>query len=60
MKTQGDQGLFLDGDSVVVGSEGETVMKRYLVVALTPTSARLEDTQLRKGQTLQVVPAAIP
>jgi len=58
--SQGNQGLFLDGDNVVVGSEGETVMKRYLVVALTPTSARLEDTQLKKGQTLQVVPAAMP
>jgi hypothetical protein len=43
---------------VVVGSEGETVMKRYLVVALTPTTARLEDVQLKKGQTLPVVPAA--
>jgi hypothetical protein len=55
---QGDQGLFLDGDNVVVGSEGETVMKRYLIVALTPTSARLEDVQLKKGQMLPVIPAA--
>jgi hypothetical protein len=59
-KNQGSRGLFLDGDNVVVGSEGELVMKRYLVVSLTPTSARLEDTQLKKGQTLRVVPAATP
>jgi hypothetical protein len=59
-KNQGNEGLFLDGDNVVVGSEGELVMKKYLVVALTPTSARLEDPQLKKGQTLPVVPAATP
>jgi hypothetical protein len=59
-KNQGNEGLFLDGDNIVVGREGEVVMKRYLVVALTPTSARLEDTQVKKGQTLPVVPAATP
>ena len=62
-KNTGNEGLFLDGDNVVVGSEGETVMaqmKKYLVVSLTPTSARLEDTELKKGQTLAVVPAAVP
>jgi hypothetical protein len=58
--SQGNEGLFLDGDDVVVGSEGEIVMKHYLIVALTPSSARLEDTQLKKGQTLPVVPAATP
>jgi hypothetical protein len=55
-----NQGLFLDGDNIVVGSEGETIMNRYLIVSLTPTSARLEDPQLKKGQTLSVVPAATP
>lgn len=59
-QNEGNAGLFLDGDNVVVGSEGEVVMKRYLIVALTPTTARLEDTQLKKGQTLTVVPAATP
>jgi len=58
--TQGSAGLFLDGDNVVVGSEGELLMKRYLVVSLTPTSARLEDTEIKKGQTLPVVPVATP
>ena len=57
-KNEGNEGLFLDGDNVVVGTEGEVIVKKYLVVALTPTSARLEDTQLKKGQTLSVVPAA--
>lgn len=59
-KADGNQGLFLDGDNVVVGAEGDVVMKRYLIVSLTPTSARLEDTQVKKGQTLNVVPAATP
>jgi hypothetical protein len=59
-KAEGNAGLFLDGDNIVVGSEGEVVMKRYLVVALTPTTARLEDTQVKKSQTLNVVPAATP
>lgn len=57
---QGTAGLFLDGDNIVVGSEGELLMKRYLVVSLTPTNARLEDTQIKKGQTLPVVPVATP
>jgi hypothetical protein len=57
-RNEGSQGLFLDGDNVVVGTEGELIMKKYLVVSLTPASARLEDTQLKKGQTLVVVPAA--
>jgi hypothetical protein len=59
-KAEGNAGLFLDGDNVVVGTEGEVVMKKYLVVALTPATARLEDTQLKKSQTLNVVPAATP
>jgi hypothetical protein len=59
--TQGvsNRGLFMDGDNVVVASEGETVNHRYLVVELTPNSARMEDTQLKQGQTLPVVPEAM-
>jgi hypothetical protein len=55
---KGKQGLFLEGDNVVVASEGELVDHRYLVVELTPVTARLEDTQLKQGQTLPVVPEA--
>lgn len=54
-----NQGFFLDGDNVLVASEGEVVKQRYLVVELTPNSARLEDTQLKQGQTLPVVPVAM-
>lgn len=55
-----NRGFFLDGDNVLVASEGEVLKQRYLVVELTPNSARLEDTQLRQGQTLPVVAAAMP
>jgi hypothetical protein len=50
------RGLFLDGDNVIVASEGEVIDNRYLVVALTAQNARMEDTQLKQGQTLPVVP----
>jgi hypothetical protein len=53
-----NKGLFLDGENILVASEGELVRQRYLVVELTPNSARLEDTQLKQGQTLPVMPVA--
>jgi hypothetical protein len=59
-KNQSNRGLFLDNDIVLVGGEGELVKGRYLVVELTPNSARMEDTQLKQGQTLPVVPLAMP
>ena len=55
-----NRGFFLDGDNVLVASEGEMLKQRYLVVELTPNSARLEDTQLRQPATLPVVTAALP
>ena len=59
--TPSNQGLFLDtSDNIVLGREGEMVMKRYLIVALTPTTARLQDPQSKKDQTLLVIPAATP
>jgi len=57
-KTGSNRGFFLDGDNVLVASEGELLKQRYLVVELTPSSAKLEDTQLKKGQTLPLVPEA--
>lgn len=58
-RTEPNRGFFLNGDKVLVASEGEIVMKRYLVVELTPNSAKMEDVQLRQGRTLPVVPAAV-
>jgi hypothetical protein len=53
------RGLFLDGDNVIVASEGDLIDGRYLVVSLTTQDARMEDTQIKQGQTLPVVPEAI-
>jgi hypothetical protein len=50
--------LFLDGDNILMGGEGDVLEKRYLIVALTPNSARLEDTQMKQGQDVPVTPAA--
>lgn len=58
-RTQANRGFFLDGDNVLVASEGEMVKKRYLVVELTPNSAKMEDVQLKQSQTLPVVPEAV-
>ncbi len=55
-KGQANSGFFLDGDNVIVASEGQLVKQQYLVVELTPTSARLEDVHLKAKQTLPVVP----
>lgn len=55
-KPQSNRGFFLDGDNILVASEGELVKQRYLVVELTATSARVEDTQVKKGKTLPIVP----
>lgn len=58
--SEGNRGFFLDGDNVLVATEGELLGQRYLVVELTPTSARVEDTQVKKGQTLALVSEALP
>lgn len=59
-KAETNRGLFLDGDNVLVGSEGQVLMQRYMVVELTAASARLEDVQAKQGETLSVVPVALP
>jgi hypothetical protein len=53
------RGFFMDGDNVLVATEGEVVKQKYRVLELTAKSARLEDIQLKQQQTLQVVPEAI-
>jgi hypothetical protein len=57
-KGESNQGFFLDGDNILVASEGQMLQQKYLVVALTPTSARLEDVQMKQGQTLPLVAEA--
>ena len=56
--TDGSRGFFMDGDNILVGAEGDLLEKKFLIVALTPGVARLEDTQAKQGQDLQVTPEA--
>ena len=54
---EAQKGLFLDGDNLMMGSEGEMLAHRYRVVQLTSTRARLEDIEVKNGQTLSLAPA---
>ena len=52
------RGFFLDGDNIIVGSEGDLLKQRYRVVQLTATSAMMEDTVTKSRQPLPLVPEA--
>jgi hypothetical protein len=54
----GNRGFFMEGDNIFVAVEGQLLENRYLVVQLTPNDARVEDTQVKLGKTLPVVPEA--
>lgn len=56
----GNRGFFMDGDNILIGAEGDVLEKKFLIVALTPNTARLEDTEAKQGQDLQVTPEAPP
>jgi hypothetical protein len=50
--------FFLNGEDIVVASEGDLLNKRYRVVRIGPTSAVLEDTQSKRQQPLPLVEEA--
>ena len=54
-----NRGFFMQGDNVLVGVEGDVLSGRYLIVSLTPASARVEDTQMKQGQDLRVAAEAV-
>ena len=56
---QPNRGMFLDGDDILVAAEGQLLKQQYLVVQVTPTTAKLEDTRMKMGQTLNVIPEAV-
>jgi hypothetical protein len=60
--TMRDNGLktafFLDGDDIVMATEGQVVNKRYRVVRIGVTSVVMEDTQSKRQQTLPLQPDA--
>jgi hypothetical protein len=58
LKGDANRGFFMEGDNILVASEGDVLERRYLIVALTPNTARVEDTQLKQGQDVPVTPEA--
>ncbi|MDX2181677.1 MAG: hypothetical protein SFV18_18935 [Bryobacteraceae bacterium] len=48
------RGFFLDGEDIVVASEGDTIKKRYKVVRIGLTNVEMEDTQFSQRQTLRL------
>ena len=56
---ESNRGLFLENDNVLVASEGEVLDNHFLVVELTPNSARIEDTNVKQGRTIQLVPETV-
>jgi len=58
-KGESNRGLFLENDNILVAAEGEVIDHHFLVVELTPNSARIEDTNLKQGRTIQLVPEAM-
>lgn len=53
------RGLFLEGDNVLVASEGDVLDHKFLIVSLTAAKAQVEDTSQKRGKMLDVVPEAI-
>ncbi len=48
------RGFFLDGENIVVASEGETIKSRYRVVRIGLNNVEMEDTQFSQRQTLRL------
>jgi hypothetical protein len=44
--------FFMDGENILLAGEGETLQKRYRVVKIGVNSVVLEDTQLKREQTI--------
>jgi hypothetical protein len=54
--SEGSRGFFLKGENILVATEGDVLEGRYLIVALTPNHARVEDMQMKQGQDVPVTP----
>jgi hypothetical protein len=55
----GKRAFFLDGDQILVASEGELLKKRYRVIRVGVNSVVMEDTQFKAEQTLPLVPLQV-
>ena len=60
-RTDGEKkAFFLDGEDIIVASEGEIIKKQYKVVRIGNTSVQMEDTTSKTTQTLPIQPEAAP
>jgi hypothetical protein len=59
MKGEANRGFFMEGDNILVASEGDVLEQRYLIVALSSNTAKVEDIQVKQGQDLAVTPEAV-
>jgi hypothetical protein len=59
LRDDGNRGYFMEGENILMATEGDVLESRFLVVALSPNTARVEDIQLKQGQDLQLIPEAI-
>ncbi len=48
--------FFLDGEDIIVGTEGQVIKNRYKVIRIGLTSVTMEDLQFNQQQTLAIVP----
>ena len=46
--------FFLDGEDIILATEGMNVKKRYRVVRINNDSVVLEDVELKREQTLKI------
>ena len=55
----GNRGYFMEGENILMATEGDVLEGHFLVVALSPNKARVEDIQLKQGEDLPLIPEAI-
>jgi hypothetical protein len=46
--------FFLDGEDILLATEGMTVKKRYKIVRINAESVVIEDTEVKREQTLKI------
>ncbi len=49
---------FMDGEDILLASEGETLKRRYRVLRIQATSVLMEDTELKRQENLPLAPEA--
>jgi hypothetical protein len=54
----GNRGYFMEGENILMATEGDVLEGHFLVVALSPNKAHVEDIQLKQGQDLPLIPEA--